>query len=382
MPAAEIITIGTELLLGEIQDTNTRYLARALRDLGVDLYRTTTIGDNIERIAHVIREALQRSQIIITTGGLGPTVDDPTRQAVARALDVELEYRPELWEQISERINRRYGRLPSPNNMRQAWIPAGAIPIPNPVGTAPSFICESGEGCIASLPGVPREMEYLYHNAVAPYLKQRYRLSGLIKARVLHTAGVGESQIDEWIGDLETLSNPTVGLLAHPGQCDIRITAKAASVAEADAMIAGVEASIRERCGDAIYGADSETLETVIFKRLAEQGWKLAAVECGLAGELGNRLQSNGMPPDWVQSRDDLQNSQDLVGDLQGFASRLGAQVVLAACLVPGPDKQSLDIFALTPAGLLRHERSYGGPPQLGATWAAHTALDFLRRNL
>src|SRR5512146_2801623 len=171
MPTAEIITIGTELLLGEIQDTNTSYMARGLRDMGVDLYRTTTVGDNQERIAQVIREALTRCQIIVTTGGLGPTVDDPTRQAVALALGVELEYRPELWEQISNRILHRYGRQPSANNMRQAWIPAGTIPVGNPVGTAPSFICEIGESCIASLPGVPREMEYLFQNALVPYLK-------------------------------------------------------------------------------------------------------------------------------------------------------------------------------------------------------------------
>ncbi|GAP07014.1 MAG TPA: competence/damage-inducible protein A [Anaerolinea thermolimosa] len=382
MPTAEIITIGTELLLGEIQDTNTRYLARALRDLGIDLYRTTTIGDNEERIARVIEEALGRCQIIITTGGLGPTVDDPTRQAVARALGVPLEFRNDLWEQISNRILTRYGRQPSTNNMRQAWIPAGSIPIPNPVGTAPAFIGERGDACVISLPGVPREMEYLYQNAVVPYLKQRYHLTGVIKARVLHTAGVGESQIDEWIGDLETLSNPTVGLLAHPGQCDIRITAKANSQEEADQMIAELEATIRQRCGDSIYGTDNETLEDVVFQKLARQGWKLAVFESGLNGALRERLQSHGMPPEWIAVAESPYMPKDLETILRDLSHRLKAEVVLGVCLIPEEDKQSLTLLVLSPSGMLENQRSYGGPPQLAASWAIHSALDFLRRNL
>ncbi len=382
MPTAEIITIGTELLLGEIQDTNTRFLARALRDLGIDLYRTTTIGDNEERIAAVIREALARCQIIITTGGLGPTVDDPTRQAVARALGVELDFIPELWQQIEQRILTRYGRQPSPNNMRQAWIPRGAIPVSNPVGTAPAFICESGQACIASLPGVPREMEYLYENAIVPYLKQRYRLTGLIKARVLHTAGVGESQIDEWIGDLELLANPTVGLLAHPGQCDIRITAKAGSLDEADRMIAEVEAVLRERCGEAVYGADSDTLESTVFTKLARHGWTMAAYENNLHGELLTRLSGAGLPPSLVEVGESACPAEDLSARAAALAERAGVDVALAVSLCPGEDRQNLSLALRTPAGLLHSERSYGGPPQLGASWAVHSALDFLRRNL
>jgi nicotinamide-nucleotide amidase len=214
MPKAEIITIGTELLLGEIQDTNTRYLARHLRDAGIDLYRTMMVGDNVNRIALIIREALTRSDIIITTGGLGPTVDDPTRQAVAFALNRNLDYHPELWEQILSRF-QRYGRQATENNRRQAYIPAGAIPVENQVGTAPAFIVEQGEQVIISLPGVPREMEFLLHNAIFPYLKEHYHLHGVIKALVLHTASMGESQIDEIIGDLEEASNPTLGRPPH-----------------------------------------------------------------------------------------------------------------------------------------------------------------------
>jgi nicotinamide-nucleotide amidase len=233
MPSAEIITIGTEILLGEIVDTNARHLARALRDAGIDLYRKTTVGDNTKRIALAIQQSLERCDIVITTGGLGPTVDDPTREAVALAMGVENEYRPELWEQIQSRF-RRFGRQPTENNRRQAYIPQGAIAIENPVGTAPIFIFESGHRVVISLPGVPREMEYLLQNAILPYLHQHYHIQGIIKARVLHTSGAGESQIDDLIGELEELSNPTVGLAAHSGQVDIRITAKADCPESAD----------------------------------------------------------------------------------------------------------------------------------------------------
>src|SRR5512134_1429117 len=179
MPSAEIITIGTEILLGEIVDTNTRYIARTLRGMGVDLYRTITIGDNVDRIASAIRHSMERAEIVITTGGLGPTVDDPTREAVARAVGVETEFREDLWQQVVEVISR-YGRKPSENQRRQAYVPQGAIGINNPVGTAPCFIVEAKipstaerpteqrESIVISLPGVPNEMEYILHESIMP----------------------------------------------------------------------------------------------------------------------------------------------------------------------------------------------------------------------
>jgi nicotinamide-nucleotide amidase len=378
MPTAEIIAIGTELLLGEIQDTNSRYLARQLRDLGVDLYRTSTIGDNEERIAGLLREALQRSQIIITTGGLGPTVDDPTRQAVALALGVPVIFRPDLWEQIQDRF-QRYGRVASGNNQRQAYIPEGAIPVENPVGTAPAFICEVGKACIASLPGVPREMEYLYLNAIAPYLRTHYNLTGIIKARVLHTAGMGESMIDDVIGDLEKMSNPTVGLLAHPGQVDVRITAKAESDEEADRMIALVEADLRSRLGDGIYGADGDTLESRLRAELEQRGWKLSAFECNLNGELRSRLNLVGLAEKVL-----IEQGVCDPNALEAMSARLASSdhVVIAASLQPEQKKLVLTVTICTPQGCETLTRFYGGPPQHGPVWGANSALDFLRRKL
>lgn len=381
MPAAELIAIGTELLLGEIQDTNTRYLARNLRDLGVDIFRATLIGDNAERIAQVIREAMQRCQIIITTGGLGPTVDDPTRAAVARALGVDVEFRPELWEQIQARF-QRYGRTPSENNRRQAWIPAGAIPVENPVGTAPVFICETVNACIISLPGVPREMEYLTQNVILPYLRDRFQLTGTIKARVLHVAGVGESTVDEMIGDLEANPNPTVGLLAHPGQVDVRITAKANSMAEADNLIAEMEALVRERITEGLYGVDQETLEETVLGALRIKDWSASMVECGIGGALQKRLEPAHFPAGNILVLPDPSSPEALREHVARFQHECQSSACLGISLEQTPENHILHIVVSTPGGICPYTRAYGGERALGAPWAVNTGLEMLRRHI
>ena len=381
MPAAELIAIGTELLLGEIQDTNTQYLARTLRDLGVDIYRATIVGDNAERIAQAIKEAMQRCQIIITTGGLGPTVDDPTRAAVALALGVDVEFRPELWEQITLRF-QRYGRPPSENNRRQAWIPSGAIPVENPVGTAPSFICETVNTCIISLPGVPREMEYLTHNAVLPYLRERFQLTGTIKARVLHVAGVGESLVDEWIGDLETSTNPTVGLLAHPGQVDVRITAKAESLEAADRLIDEMEIQVRERIKEGIYGVDQITLEETLIQALRDRNWQMAMVECGLSGALKTRMERVRFPTENIMSIESPCQPEALRQQVLEFQQSTGAQVAMGISLDHPDDKHLLNLVMLTQAGPVVTSRTYGGERALAGPWAINTGLELFRRTI
>lgn len=380
MPVAEIITIGTELLLGEIQDTNTRYLARALRDIGVDIYRSTMVGDNEDRIAQAIREAMQRSNIIITTGGLGPTVDDPTRQAVAHAVGVELEYRPELWEQIQNRF-QRFNRTPTENNRRQAYVPQGAQAIINPVGTAPAFLIERTDQSIISLPGVPREMEYLIEHAVVPYLKLHFALQGTIKARVLHAAGIGESQVDEWVSEYERLDNPTVGLLAHAGQIDIRITAKAESDEEANEMIAPIETEIRRRMDEHIYGADSETLAEVMLRCLAERSWRLGIIECGLNGEMHSRLAGYKFAEERVKFLTTDCQLEELAALAQQWLQS-GLDAVLCVHLLPGAEQQSLSLIWTLPEEQRQTARYYGGPQAMSPLWAANTALDFVRRNL
>ena len=379
MPAAEIIAIGTELLLGEIQDTNTRYLARLLRDYGVDLYRTTIVGDNPDRIAQAVRESLQRCQIIITSGGLGPTIDDSTRQAIAQAVGVPLEFDPQLWDQIQDRF-KRYGRAPTENNRRQAYIPHGAIPIENPVGTAPAFIFETETQAIISLPGVPRELEFLTQHTVLPYLKQHFALQETIKACILHVAGVGESQVDEWIADLEVLSNPTVGLLAHPGQIDIRVAAKAGSLDEADRMIAGIISEIEKRIGENLYGRDEETLEQVIARKLSALDCHVSLFESGLSGELIQHLQGKITPIE-IQPLPDISDFVALRTKL-AESRQTDDEAAYGVIFLPHRVKQTLHLCLLTPNGEFETSRTYGGPPENGPVWAVNTALDFFRRNI
>lgn len=264
MPSAEIITIGSEILLGELVDTNSATIAKSLRAAGINLFRLSTIGDNVGRIAQAISEALNRADIVITTGGLGPTVDDPTREAVAKTFGINLEFQESLWQHIDQRI-RNFGRIPGENQKKQAYVPQGANIIHNPVGTAPAFIVERQDKCLISLPGVPSEMEYLLKMEVLPYLLKKYSINEVIRVRIVKTFNIGEGMLDEKIADLEHLSNPTVGLSAHFGMCDIRITAKAHSLDEADQMLAKIEAELSGRIGGYIYGVDQETIIDAIL---------------------------------------------------------------------------------------------------------------------
>jgi competence/damage-inducible protein CinA-like protein len=369
MPSAEIITIGTEILLGEIVDTNTSYIARILRGMGVDLYRTITIGDNVDRIAEAIRHSMQRAEIVITTGGLGPTVDDPTREAVAKAAGVELEFREDLWEQVVTVISR-YGRKPSENQKRQAYIPKGAIGIPNPVGTAPCFIVETERNAVLSMPGVPNEMEQILHESMIPYLQKRFHLNEIIKIRVLHCAGLGEGMIDEKIADLETLSNPTVGLAAHTGVVDIRVAAKAKNEIEADEMIAQIEDQIRQRLGDVVFGVDEDRLEDVVLNMVAKRGWTLVGVESGLDGLLARKV------PHTVSIAD--RSTDSLLAALRAARADSNADVALGVAM--HLEERAAEMALITPSGEKTHHITYGGPPRSLARWSVNLALDWLRR--
>lgn len=289
---AEIIAIGTELLLGEITDTNSVYLAQQLRDLGINLFFMTSVGDNRQRIADAIRLAFSRADVVITCGGLGPTVDDMTRQSVADATDRELEFHQELYDQIAARFTT-YNVKMTENNSRQAYLPANAITIENPVGTAPSYVVEHNNKIVISLPGVPREMKYLFESRIVDYLRQRYQL-GIIKARTLKTAGIGESTLDDMLGD-EILNshNPSVGLAAHHGIIDIRMTAKAEDTQSADIMLDEMEQSVRNRAEAFIFGSEDDELESVLVNLFNEKNAKIAIVEAGIDNAVIHRLQSS-----------------------------------------------------------------------------------------
>lgn len=288
---AEIIMIGTELLLGQIVDTNAAYLAQQLAETGFNLYHKTTVGDNDVRITESIRNALQRSDVVITSGGLGPTVDDKTREAVASATGRQLFLDRELLKEVADFFKKRGMEL-GENNQRQAYIPQDAVPIHNPVGTAPGFIVEDKGKYVISLPGVPHELHHLIENTVIPFLQKAFNIDTLIKTRVLKTAGVGESAIDRLISDLEESENPTVGLAAHIGSVDIRVSARAKNLEDVEILLDQMEVNLRERLGDMVFGTDNETIEGMVVKQLGDHDLNLAIIETNTGGDLSARLTS------------------------------------------------------------------------------------------
>lgn len=287
---AEIVTIGTELLLGQIIDTNAAYMAQQLNSIGVSVLYKTTVGDNALRIKEVLARALERVDLVITSGGLGPTEDDLTRNIAAEVTGRKLILHEELLQQIKNIFLER-GREFKPNNKRQAYIPEGAIPIENPQGTAPGYIIEAKQGILLSIPGVPQEMKYLMQHTVLPYLKKKSGKTQIITYKVLKICGMGESDVDYTISDLiKNSSNPSIGLLAHSGQIDIRITARADTPQHAHTRIAGLEKKIRERLPDQIFGSDDETQETVIVQLLREHDLTLALAEMNTGGHIAQKL--------------------------------------------------------------------------------------------
>ncbi|TNF48192.1 CinA family nicotinamide mononucleotide deamidase-related protein, partial [bacterium] len=290
-PTCEIVTIGSELLLGQIMDTNTSYLAQELNRIGVTTRFRTSVGDRLEEISQVIRSGVERCDMVVTTGGLGPTLDDLTREAVAKVAGVDLEFKQDLMDLIEEFFQRAGYKMPD-NNRKQAYVPTGSQVVLNPVGTAPCFIAEANGKPIICLPGVPRELKYLWERDISPWIRKRFGLSNQkVTYRVLKLVGLGESAVDRLIGDLMGVGkNPEVGLLASSGEIKIRITATASGDGEAEGLIGPVEEEIRSRLGQKIFGTDDDTLEGVIESLLIQKGLTLAILETFTAGIAAQRL--------------------------------------------------------------------------------------------
>ena len=286
----ELVAIGSELLLGQIVDSNSAWMAQRLAEVGANLFRKTTVGDNLERMADVIGGAMARADCVITGGGLGPTEDDLTRQAVAQVCGRPLERHADALRDLRERFQSR-GFVLTPNNEKQALLPRGATLVHNPNGTAPAFVVEDERGTIISLPGVPFEMKWLMEHEVVPYLRKRWDLEQVIHHRVLKVGELGESAVDHRIGAIMTAStNPKVGVLAHPGQVDVRISARAGSAEAARRMIEPTEAEIRVALGDHVFAVDEETLESVVAAALARRGWQVASYEDRTGGTVAAAL--------------------------------------------------------------------------------------------
>ena len=288
--SAEILCIGTELLLGEILNSNAQYLAQQLALLGVPHFYQTVVGDNPDRIHQALEIAASRSNLIITTGGLGPTPDDLTTEAIANFFNTPLEERPEIWERIQQ-MAAQVGRTVTANNRKQALLPKGAEILHNPVGTAPGIIWEPKPNLlILTFPGVPSELYPMWEQTAAPLLQARNYGQGTFHSKVLLYWGIAESALATKVNHLFDLKNPTVAPYANHGQARLRITARANTQAEAIALIEPVEAEIRELTSEFCYGTDDDTLATVAGRLLQERSQTLAVAESCTGGGLGEAL--------------------------------------------------------------------------------------------
>ena len=288
---AEIICVGTELLLGDILNGNAQFLAQQLAMLGIPHYYQTVVGDNPERIEQVIKIAIERSsQILIFTGGLGPTPDDLTCEAIANFFDTPLVEAPEVLADIAEKY-AQCGRQVNPSNRKQALIPKGAAVLPNPTGTAPGIIWQPRPNLtILTFPGVPSEMHRMWEDTAVGYLKRQGWGREIIYSRTLKFWGIGESALAEKVSTFFNLSNPTVAPYASRGEVKLRISARAASAEAAREAIAPVEKQLQEIGGLHCFGADDDTLATVVGRLLQASGETLSVAESCTGGGLGSML--------------------------------------------------------------------------------------------
>ena len=406
---AEIIAIGSELLLGQLVDTNSSHIAKRLAENGIELVQTTAVGDDLQRMKEVIKEATDRSHIVITTGGIGPTEDDLTRQAVAEVFERPLAFQPHLMEQIEALFKKRGFRM-AESNRKQAYIPEGSIPIENPKGTAPGFIVEYAKGSIISIPGVPLEMEYLMENTVIPYLRRRFDIKHqVIQYKVLRACGLGESAIGIQIKDLmERNRNPSVGTLASIGDIRIRITAEANNPEEASSLIENVDKEIRNRLGVLIYGVDEETLQGNIAQELERLNLTLSVIETFTGGIISQKLTSTGtgsfvqgvvLPSETSQRQflnlslsefDSLKKDSQRITDSLAqkardeFKTDLGLSMFGKIAQKQGEGDYRIETYysLSTSTGIDNQEYSLGGELWMVRERASIIALDMLRKYL
>ncbi|MYH62111.1 MAG: CinA family nicotinamide mononucleotide deamidase-related protein [Caldilineaceae bacterium SB0675_bin_29] len=405
--SCELVTSGTEILLGDIVDTNAAWIAQQLREIGVNLYYKTTVGDNEPRLRGVLEMALARSDVVLVTGGLGPTADDITRDAIANASGCPLQRHPDIEEKLRERFARWGYQRMSDNNLRQAQIPEAATVLENPVGTAPGFITfdrRHGIGAkVIAMPGVPREMKRMMNDLVLPFLQELTGGIGVIRRRILRTVGIGESSLDAELGHLMDSDNPTMGLAAHLGQADVRIAARAASADEAEALLDQMEERVRAVIGSYIYSTTpEETVESVLAHLLHEADASVAMLETVSGGAIAERMKSGFTPDTSVRILEadldrppfrqllDRPPASDIARDLalhlrkecnvshglavitsgrpdETFHSNQGGETWIGCA---GPDRTEVARFP------------FGGADRLTNAWVGNRAMDILRRLL
>ena len=403
----EVLAIGTELLLGQIVNSNATRIGERLADAGLDHFQQSVVGDNEVRIVAAIDAACSRADALVITGGLGPTKDDLTREALAEAAGVELIFDSEQAERLRERWTSS-GRVMPESNLQQAERPLGSELIANPKGTAPGIRMQIADTWVFALPGVPAEMIPMLEDSVIPFLGGDG--DSAVVSRLLRTWGESESAIGEQLGDLyDASTNPTIAFLASGGEIKIRITAKAATRDEASALIAPFEETIRERLGKRIFGVDDDTVEVVVLRMLEQRGWTLGTAESATGGLVAGRLTSvpgasrvfRGSIVSYATEVKEslLEVSGDLVAEhgvvsepvavamADGARERLGADVVVAVTGSAGPDPQdrpvgTVVVAVVTPDGSRVRTLTLPGDRERVRTFASTAALQLLRMSL
>ncbi|HLW17127.1 MAG TPA: competence/damage-inducible protein A [Actinomycetota bacterium] len=404
---AEVLSVGTELLLGDIVNTNAAHIGQALASIGVDCFMHTTVGDNEKRIADAIGAALSRADAVIITGGIGPTQDDVTREAISAVTGRALVRDPKIEENLRRRF-AEFGRPMPEMNVRQADVPDGASIIEQSWGTAPGLIVPHGAGVIYAVPGVPAEMEDMLSRAVLPDLLRRAGQPSQIVSRVVRIAGVSESTIAEQLRDVWDVlgGETTMAFLAGGGEVRIRLTAKAPDPSRAQELVAAAETTVRASLGAAVVGVDGETLETVVGTLLLARGWSLGAAESLTGGALGSRITSAAGASEYFRGsivsyatevKEELLGVPASILDehgpvsepvaramAQGARDRLKADVAVALTGVAGPTEQGRPVGTVVvavagPLGNVVREIRLPGDRNTVRTLAVSAGLNLVR---
>lgn len=403
---AEILSIGTELLLGHITDTNASWLAQQLGPLGIDLFYVSTVGDNLERLTATLAQARERSDLVVMTGGLGPTEDDLTREAIAAVLHETPVVDPQIEASLRAFFTSRGVTMPE-RNIKQAWTLPSVTILANPIGTAPGWWAERDDKIMVAMPGVPYEMKRMWQNEVAPRL--RLQTGESLFTRILRVAGMGESSVEERLDAVLHSANPTVATYAKRDAVDVRITAKAATTDEARAMVEAVEARIRATLGQHIFGMDDETPQSVALDMLMARGLTLATMESCTGGLLSSLItdipgSSNAFRGGLISYATELKEAWGVPAEVitahgvvsietaramaEAARQRTGASVGLSVTGVAGPDEQedkpvgTAHIAVASPEGVRDTSQHFRGPRSEIKLRAAYTALNLLRLHL
>ena len=405
---AEILTVGAELLAGDILDTNFRDLARALKSLGIAVTRHLTVPDEEEAIAAALRQSLAAADLVLVTGGLGPTPDDRTRAGIARGLEVDCVLYPELRPALEARY-RSYGHRAMPEiNLTQITLPAGAVPLPNPMGTAPGFRVEREGKALFAVPGIPREMHAILEDSILPWLREHRPVRALL-TRTLKTQGIGESELVTRFGPLfDGLKDVELAFYPQQPGVNLKLTAAAGDPVTAERRLAEAARELAEGLGAAVYGVDGETLAEVAGRLLIERGWRIAVAESCTGGALVSYLLSVpgasryvdrgvvvysdraktellGVPEGLIRSHGAV--SEEVARAMaEGLRERSGVEVVMATTGIAGPGGGTEDkpvglvhSAVATPAGLVTYRSRHPGTRDMVVRRAVRTDVNRLR---